>query len=75
MELKPIYKGERNTSIDIIRGVALFGILLVNMPSFDRNHFGASYLGIDAFIRLLLGFYMTCLFNKNFIPYSLFYLA
>ncbi|CEH29205.1 DUF418 domain-containing protein [Aneurinibacillus migulanus] len=66
MDLKSIYKDERNTSIDIIRGVALFGILLVNMPSFDRNHFGASYLGIDAFIRLLYDLFIQQKFYPIF---------
>ncbi|MCM3560949.1 hypothetical protein M4D57_20505 [Brevibacillus borstelensis] len=34
MGAEPIAKRDRIFSIDIVRGIALFGILIVNMPSF-----------------------------------------
>lgn len=52
MTLQPTINNERIVSIDIIRGMALFGILFVNIPDFDRLHMGATYYGADTFFRL-----------------------
>lgn len=37
---KPVTKAERISTIDAIRGVALFGILLMNIPGFGFHWFG-----------------------------------
>jgi uncharacterized protein len=37
---KPVEKTERISTIDMIRGVALFGILLMNIPGFGFHWFG-----------------------------------
>lgn len=53
METIPIEKQERIISIDILRGLSLFGIFLVNMPDFNFKHLGVTYTGTEAFFRLL----------------------
>ncbi|MEZ2661639.1 DUF418 domain-containing protein, partial [Aneurinibacillus aneurinilyticus] len=39
MKITPISKGERMITLDIIRGFALLGIFLVNMPTFHSPDF------------------------------------
>ncbi|MBS3680881.1 DUF418 domain-containing protein [Ornithinibacillus massiliensis] len=47
MENSPISSKERIVTIDIIRGFALFGIFLVNMPSFHSAIFMKSMYGVE----------------------------
>ncbi|MDM5187878.1 DUF418 domain-containing protein [Bacillus sp. DX4.1] len=50
-----ISQGERIHSIDIIRGIAIFGIFLVNWPiiaGIDSRDITGSYEGVDSYIRL-----------------------
>ncbi|WP_235617596.1 DUF418 domain-containing protein [Brevibacillus brevis] len=55
MQAEPISQKDRIYSIDIVRGLALFGILLVNLPSFIMYSEDVPLpieAGIDAWIRL-----------------------
>ena len=57
MKSAPISKQERIASIDIIRGFALFGIFLVNMPAFHSPAFMIpypEYTGSDKWLDLFL---------------------
>ncbi|CKF76660.1 Predicted membrane protein [Streptococcus pneumoniae] len=48
-------QGERIHSIDIIRGIAVLGIFLVNWPviaGVDSRDLSGIYEGIDSYIRL-----------------------
>ncbi|MGM7684143.1 DUF418 domain-containing protein [Cytobacillus sp. Hm23] len=56
---------ERIVSLDIIRGFALFGIFLVNMPSFSGSEF-MTYTGIDKTIRLLFDLFVQTKFYTIF---------
>ncbi|MFD1737796.1 DUF418 domain-containing protein [Bacillus salitolerans] len=47
MNALPVLGKERLVSIDIIRGFALFGIFLVNMPAFHSAYFLKSLYGIE----------------------------
>lgn len=56
MGAEPIAKRDRIFSIDIVRGIALFGILIVNMPSFliyTEEMPMPEETGINALLRLL----------------------
>ncbi|RIW29199.1 DUF418 domain-containing protein [Bacillus salacetis] len=47
MNSLPVLGKDRIVTIDIIRGFALFGIFLVNMPAFHSAEFLTSYYGIE----------------------------
>lgn len=48
---------ERIIALDIIRGFALLGIFLVNMPTFSGSEF-AVYHGADRWLRLLFDLFV-----------------
>ena len=57
MKSAPISKQERIVTLDIIRGFALLGIFLVNMPAFHSPAFMIShpdYTGMDYWLDLFL---------------------
>ncbi|OEH92869.1 hypothetical protein BFG57_01895 [Bacillus solimangrovi] len=56
---------ERIIALDIIRGFALFGILLVNMPSFSGSDLFL-YSGIDLNIRLIFDLFIQTKFYTIF---------
>lgn len=73
MQLTPTQSHERIASIDIIRGFALFGILLVNMPAFHSPQFLMSlygvfpdYSGIDFLLHLLFTLFIHTKFYTIF---------
>jgi uncharacterized protein len=64
-ELKP---AERIAPVDIIRGFAVFGICLVNVPEMAGNgvYFRSGFEGSDALIRLLLDMFVQSKFYTIF---------
>ena len=70
MKSAPISKQERIVSLDIIRGFALLGIFLVNMPAFHSPAFMIShpdYTGMDYWLDLLLQMFVQ---NKFYTIFS-----
>ncbi|MCI0764196.1 DUF418 domain-containing protein [Bacillus sp. TL12] len=64
-----ISPGERIHSIDIIRGIAVFGIFLVNWPviaGVDSRDITGSYEGIDSYIRLFYDMFIQTKFYTIF---------
>ncbi|WP_047152022.1 DUF418 domain-containing protein [Aneurinibacillus tyrosinisolvens] len=73
MRSEPVSLNERIVSLDIIRGFALFGILLVNMPTFHSPELVAQlysmpqhYTGIDRWIRLFFDLFVQAKFYPIF---------
>src|SRR5699024_12436207 len=69
----PIATSDRIVSLDIIRGFALFGILLVNMPLFqtpklieDLYMITPSMSSTDSFLRMLLDVFVEAKFFTIF---------
>lgn len=58
----PTLAGERNPIIDILRGFALFGILLVNFPGSEAARSGAA----DDAVRKLLSILVSGKFYTTF---------
>ncbi|WP_208592090.1 DUF418 domain-containing protein [Gracilibacillus suaedae] len=52
-QLSPTSKKERLMELDVIRGFALFGILVVNMSYFSTPALYADMLGIDGHVHLI----------------------
>lgn len=72
-ESSPISSNERIISLDIIRGFALFGILLVNMPLFQTPKLveelymiSPELSGIDQFARIILDVFVETKFFAIF---------
>ncbi|MEJ8777377.1 DUF418 domain-containing protein [Pseudogracilibacillus sp. ICA-222130] len=72
-ESSPISSNERIVSLDIIRGFALFGILLVNMPLFQTPKLveelymiSPELSGIDQFARMMLDVFVETKFFAIF---------
>lgn len=64
-----ISQGERIHSIDIIRGIAVFGIFLVNWPviaGVDARDITGSYEGINSYIRLFYDMFIQTKFYTIF---------
>ncbi|MDM5154193.1 DUF418 domain-containing protein [Bacillus sp. DX1.1] len=64
-----ISQDERIHSIDIIRGIAIFGIFLVNWPiiaGIDSRDITGSYEGIDSYIRLFYDMFIQTKFYTIF---------
>lgn len=59
---RPTSPGERNPVIDILRGFALFGILLVNFPGSEAARSGAA----DDIVRKLLTLFVSSKFYTTF---------
>ena len=57
----PTQSGERNSAIDILRGFALFGILLVNFPGSEAARSGAVDDAVSKLLTILVSgkFYTT----------------
>lgn len=69
MQARPISSQERITSIDVIRGFALIGIFLVNMPIFhspQRLIPYPDYSGIDYYLDLFLQMFVQTKFYTTF---------
>lgn len=73
MEITPIHTKNRYESIDIIRGIALFGIFLVNTPGFftplfTRDYYSlpTSYTGVNQWIRLFFDLFIQGKFYPMF---------
>lgn len=69
MQAEPIAKKDRIFSIDIVRGLALFGILLVNLPGFILYTEAVNVpaeLGINAWIRLSYDLFIQTKFFSMF---------
>ena len=66
-------QGERIHSIDIIRGIAVLGIFLVNLPviaGVDSRDLSGIYEGIDSYIRLFYDMFIQTKFYTIFRFYS-----
>ncbi len=73
MSHQPIASDDRIVIMDIVRGFALFGILLVNMPAListgllhDFYMVSPQYTGIDAILRLVLDLFVQGKFYPIF---------
>ena len=69
MKSAPISKQERIITLDIIRGFALLGIFLVNMPAFHSPAFMIShpdYTGMDYWLDLFLQMFVQTKFYTIF---------
>ncbi|WLD93292.1 DUF418 domain-containing protein [Alkalihalobacillus sp. AL-G] len=73
MKPAPITANERIVSLDIIRGFALLGIFLVNMPSFfapalkyDFYGLTPEYTGVDQWVRLIFDLFVQAKFYPMF---------
>jgi len=73
MNAQPVSEKERILSLDIIRGIALLGILLVNMPTFSTPDFirqmyllPLEYSGLDQGIRLFFDLFVQAKFYPIF---------
>lgn len=73
MKLAPVTEGERIRQLDGIRGFALFGILLVNMPSFlypllflPEEGLTSAETAVDGIIRLLFNMFVQTKFYTIF---------
>ncbi|WP_110113127.1 DUF418 domain-containing protein [Bacillus sp. CGMCC 1.16541] len=73
MNVSPISTRDRIVTIDIIRGFALFGIFLVNMPAFHSPDFKVQisgmhveYTGIDYWVDLFLQMFVQMKFFTIF---------
>lgn len=70
MKITPISASERITVIDIIRGFAILGIFLVNMPSYHSPDLFVDlygkYSGLDEIIRLLFDMFIQGKFYTIF---------
>ncbi|MDY0394623.1 DUF418 domain-containing protein [Virgibacillus halophilus] len=71
-KMLPVQGGERIISLDIIRGFALSGILLVNMPLFQTPLVNELYMlspaltPVDQFLRMLLDIFVEAKFFTIF---------
>lgn len=63
--LKPTAGKERIADLDYIRGFALIGILLVNMPLFSGDEY-QTYTGADRVIRLIFDLFVQAKFYTIF---------
>lgn len=64
-----ISQGERIHSIDIIRGIAVLGIFLVNWPiitGIDSRDLSGVYEGLDSYIRLFYDMFIQTKFYTIF---------
>lgn len=73
MTVSPVSERERIDSLDVIRGFALFGILLVNMPTYlhpslflPANGLPAGHTPLDEAIRLFLDMFVQTKFYTIF---------
>lgn len=69
MKSEPISSNERNVSIDILRGFALIGIFLVNMPSFHSPIFldqSPEYIGFDQWLDVFFQMFIQTKFYTIF---------
>ncbi|MEJ2707957.1 MAG: M20/M25/M40 family metallo-hydrolase [Anaerolineales bacterium] len=66
--LRPVSKRERITYVDILRGFAIFGILVANMASYSGQPYGVSNVSdpIDKSVLLLIQFLITAKFYSLF---------
>ncbi|MCF6139035.1 DUF418 domain-containing protein [Pseudalkalibacillus berkeleyi] len=73
MQPTPLPMNQRIATIDILRGIALFGIFLVNMPTFFMPDFKKSYYslsiqyeGFDQWVRLFFDLFVQARFYPIF---------
>ncbi|WP_164985284.1 DUF418 domain-containing protein [Ammoniphilus sp. CFH 90114] len=73
MKSKPVVQNDRIISLDILRGFALFGILIVNMPAFhsptilqDYYMIQYAYEGVDKYLRLFFDLFVQGKFYPIF---------
>jgi len=65
--LKSIAEKERIVEIDIIRGIAIFGIFFVNFPEMIKEPLQkVSYIGVDAFTRIIYNLFIQTKFYTIF---------
>lgn len=69
MKSAPVSQHERIAAIDVIRGFALIGIFLVNMPTFHSPAFiegNPNYSGVDYWLQILLQMFVQTKFYTIF---------
>lgn len=73
MQPSPLSTNQRIATIDILRGFALFGIFMVNMPTFFMPDFKKSYYslsiqyeGLDQWVRLFFDLFVQARFYPIF---------
>ena len=75
MSAQPISKDERIEALDVMRGIALLGIFIMNMPGFSSSFFGSeeaarerfdSFSGIDSAVFMLNDALLNGKFNGLF---------